>query len=203
MYHQRDTPSRRAPQPDDMRASSHAAPAPSRPPVQPPNEAEFLIIGLFALRLTQRMIDGLADYAGRDADRAWLTDFLAPYPRELALAKVSGCRKNEYIANYQDIVSRMKRQPRYPMRFMQMNPDRSQQQGQARREAERETSREMTDLERLDIIDFCDAAGEWGSTVPIPAREAERMIELADQRRIADLGDRGMLRGDRHEHGVC
>jgi hypothetical protein len=39
----------------------------------------------------------------------------------------------------------------------------------------------------LDIIDFCDAAGEWGSVVPIPAKEAERMIELAEQRRIADV----------------
>jgi hypothetical protein len=39
----------------------------------------------------------------------------------------------------------------------------------------------------LDIIDFCDAAGEWGSIVPIPAKEAERMIELAEQRRIADV----------------
>lgn len=57
-------------------------------------------------------------------------------------------------------------------------------------------------VERLHIIDFCDAAGEWGSTVPIPAREAERMIELADQRRIADLGDRRPVRGDKHEFEV-
>ena len=42
----------------------------------------------------------------------------------------------------------------------------------------------------MDIIDFCDAAGEWGSVVPIPAREAARMIELAEQRRIADLEER-------------
>lgn len=42
-------------------------------------------------------------------------------------------------------------------------------------------------VERLDIIDFCDAAGEWGSVVPIPAKEADRMIELAEQRRVADL----------------
>jgi hypothetical protein len=59
--------------------------------------------------------------------------------------------------------------------------------------------------ERLDIIDFCDAAGEWGSIVPIPAREAERMIELANQMRIADLEnpqprleDRQPLRDERH-----
>lgn len=46
---------------------------------------------------------------------------------------------------------------------------------------------------RLDIIDFCDAAGEWGSTVPIPAREAARMIELAEQRQIADLDCRRLM----------
>ncbi|KAF1847775.1 uncharacterized protein K460DRAFT_363813 [Cucurbitaria berberidis CBS 394.84] len=55
----------------------------------------------------------------------------------------------------------------------------------------------MTDTERLDIIDFCDAAGEWGSIVPIPAREADRMIALADQRRIAELEERLPLRDAR------
>jgi hypothetical protein len=45
-------------------------------------------------------------------------------------------------------------------------------------------------VERLNIIDFCDAAGEWGSVVPIPAKEADRMIELADRRRIADVDNR-------------
>jgi hypothetical protein len=58
-------------------------------------------------------------------------------------------------------------------------------------------------VERLEIIDFCDAAGEWGSTVPIPTREADRMIELADQRRIMDLDDRRPMRNDRHEYDVC
>lgn len=46
------------------------------------------------------------------------------------------------------------------------------------------------------MIDFCDAAGEWGSIFPIPAREADRMIELADQRRIADLESPLELRDD-------
>jgi hypothetical protein len=45
-------------------------------------------------------------------------------------------------------------------------------------------------VERMEMIDFCDAAGEWGSIVPIPAREADRMIDLADQRRIADIDAR-------------
>lgn len=44
-----------------------------------------------------------------------------------------------------------------------------------------------TAAERLEIIDFADAAGEWGSVVHVPHEEAERMLELADQRRIADL----------------
>jgi hypothetical protein len=57
-------------------------------------------------------------------------------------------------------------------------------------------------VERLDIIDFCDAAGEWGSIVPIPAKEAERMIELADQRRIADLSNRRPVPEDRSDHEV-
>jgi hypothetical protein len=57
----------------------------------------------------------------------------------------------------------------------------------------------------MNIINFCDAAGEWGSIVPIPAHEAEIMIELADQRPIADLEnpqprfeERESLRDERH-----
>jgi hypothetical protein len=91
------------------------------------------------------MIEGLEHYHERDADIAWLTAFLAPYPPEYALAKISGTRKDDYVAAYQTILSRMKKQPRYPMRFMQLNPDRSQQKGQGRREAEREGAGEITD----------------------------------------------------------
>ena len=58
-------------------------------------------------------------------------------------------------------------------------------------------------MERLDLIDFCDAAAEWGSIVPIPAREADRMIELADQRRIADLERRQAPRDERQHYEVC
>jgi hypothetical protein len=57
-------------------------------------------------------------------------------------------------------------------------------------------------VERLAIIDFCDAAAEWGSTVPIPEREAERMIELADQRRIADLEEMRATREERPRYEV-
>jgi hypothetical protein len=44
--------------------------------------------------------------------------------------------------------------------------------------------------ERLELIDFADAAGEWGSIVPLPASEAKRMVALADGRHIADLDQR-------------
>jgi hypothetical protein len=76
---------------------------------------------------------------------AWIANFLAPYSSEYSLAKISGQRKEDYLSTYQDIVSRMKKQPRYPMRFMQMNPDRSIQQRMARSEAAREDIRNMTD----------------------------------------------------------
>jgi hypothetical protein len=52
------------------------------------------------------------------------------------------------------------------------------------------------------MIDFCDAACEWGSIVPIPAREADRMIVLAEQRRIAALGTREAPQNDGHHSGV-
>lgn len=120
-----------------------ASSAPPRPP--PPSSAapEFLIIGLFALRLTHRLIEGLEYYPGRDADLIWLADFLAPFQPQYALAKISGPRKDDYIATYQAIVSRMIKQPQYPIRFMQTNPDRALQR--ERRGQESERPREMSD----------------------------------------------------------
>jgi hypothetical protein len=91
------------------------------------------------------MVEDLEYYPGRDADIAWLDDFLAPYPPEYALTKLSGIRKESYVATYQNIVSRMKRQPRYPLRFMQMNPDRSTQRRQEGQEVDAARTREMTD----------------------------------------------------------
>ncbi|CAE7034004.1 hypothetical protein P3342_007210 [Pyrenophora teres f. teres] len=175
-----------SPMPDIGRAPS-APPYPhlTRQPSPPTTAADFLIVGLFALRLARRLIESLDYYTERNADVIWLTNFLAPFDQAYALAKISGPRKDDYVATYQNIVKRMKRQPKYPVRFMQMNPDPSMRQGQRGNDAE--GARALDDVERLDIIDFCDAAGEWGSTVPIPAQEAERMIELADRRKIADL----------------
>ena len=70
---------------------------------------------------------------------------IAPYPNDYKLAKISGSRRDDYLAMYQNIVSRMKKQPKYPVRFMQMNPDPSMQQ--ARRGREMERPRVMTDGE--------------------------------------------------------
>jgi hypothetical protein len=131
-----------SPIPDIIRAPSAPPRIPARPP-SPLHTPEFLIVGLFALRLTKRLIECLEYYPGRDADIIWLLNFLAPFGNEYALAKISGPRKDDYIATYQGVVSRMKKQQKYPMRFMQMNPDQSMQQ--ARRGGERERPREMTD----------------------------------------------------------
>jgi hypothetical protein len=41
--------------------------------------------------------------------------------------------------------------------------------------------------DRKEMIDFVDAAREWGSTVPLPRDEAEGILKIADQRLVADL----------------
>ncbi|KAH8641608.1 hypothetical protein IG631_04549 [Alternaria alternata] len=131
-----------SPLPDITRNPS----APLRPahhPFPPIPAPEFLIIGVFALRLTERLILSLDYYPGRDADIIWLVNFLAPYPNDYKLAKISGSRRDDYLAMYQNIVSRMKKQPKYPVRFIQMNPDPSMQQ--ARRGREMDRPMEMTD----------------------------------------------------------
>jgi hypothetical protein len=140
-----NAPSRRIPPPDIVRPPQITS---SARPLSPPSpHPEFLIVGLFALRLTKRLIQGLEYYPGRDDDIAWLANFVAPYPIEFALAKISGQRKEDYTATYQDIVSRMKRQSRYPVRFMQMSPDQPMRHQQVSRGIEREGPREMTDRE--------------------------------------------------------
>lgn len=46
---------------------------------------------------------------------------------------------------------------------------------------------DVSAAERKEIIDFVDAATEWGSMVPLPRDEAERILKMADQRLVADL----------------
>ncbi|ENI09055.1 hypothetical protein COCC4DRAFT_36662 [Bipolaris maydis ATCC 48331] len=181
------------PVPDVGRVPSARSRFPARPSSSP-SAPNFIIVGLFALRLAKRLLEGLEYYPGRDADIIWLVNFLAPFSDDYPLAKISGRQKDDYLQMYPALVSRMKKQPRYPIRFMQMNPDQSMYQ--SRQCGVAEQPKKMTDVKRLETIDFCDAANEWGSSVPIPACEAERMIELANQRRIADLD-----RSQRREEG--
>jgi hypothetical protein len=145
MEHYRNVPSRCIP-PQDVVRVPLATPSVQPPPPPAPNP-DFLIIGLFALRLTKRLIEGLENYPGRDADAAWITNFLSPYPLGFALAKISDPQKEDYLTVYQSIISRMKKQPRYPLRFMQMNPDRSMQQQQGKREVKGAGEIGMTDRE--------------------------------------------------------
>ena len=51
------------------------------------------------------------------------------------------------------------------------------------------------------MIDFVDAATEWGSSVPLPRDEAEIILKMADQRLVADLeaGRGGVGMRQRHE----
>jgi len=129
--------------PPDVVSSSSAPPHLAHPPSPPGPAAEFLIVGLFALRLARRLIESLDYYSERNADVVWLTNFLAPFDQAYALAKISGPQRDDYVATYQNIIRRMKRQPKYPVRFMQMNPDSSMQQ--ARRGSEAGEARVLTD----------------------------------------------------------
>lgn len=110
---------------DHHAATPRPAPRPDPSEIQP--SPHFIIVGLFALRLTLRLVSRLDTYPQRTADVRWLETFLAPYPAEYALAKVSGASKEEYVTRYPDIVGRMKCQPMYPVVFMGMNPDKSRQ----------------------------------------------------------------------------
>jgi hypothetical protein len=139
----------------------------------PPKRPEFLIIGLFALRLAKKLIRSLDMYPERGDDIAWINRFLHPYMRRDALAQISGGRMEDYVTKYPAIVARFIKQPRYPIAFTELNPDR------------RITDRALTDQECIDIVDFADAAGEWGSTVKLPGMEAERIERLAERRRMA------------------
>lgn len=42
---------------------------------------------------------------------------------------------------------------------------------------------------RLDLVDFADAAAEWGLVVLLPAAEAERIVALAEGRGVVELGE--------------
>ena len=113
---------------------------PASLPPQSSGTSPFLVISLFALRLTKQLIERLGPYPGRDADIAWIAMFLTPYRSEYALAKVAGARAGDYTATYPDVVLRMKTHPQYPTVFMRMNPDRLMGQ-----HGGRQRPRDMTD----------------------------------------------------------
>jgi hypothetical protein len=154
-------------------STTHQQGPPGPQEASPPQRPDFLIIGLFALRLAKKLIRSLDKYPERDDDLAWITHFLRPYTRRDALARISGARIDEYVGQYPVIVARFIRQPGYPVVFTQLNPDR------------RITDRKLSDQECIDIVDFADAAGEWGSTVKLPGMEAERIERLSERRRVA------------------
>ncbi|KNG45542.1 hypothetical protein DDE82_008314 [Stemphylium lycopersici] len=139
-----------SPAPDVVRGPSAPPRFSDGHPTAPPPTLEFLVIGLFALRLTKRLIESLDYYPGRDSDIIWLVNFLAPFSDDYSLAKISGSQKDEYLEMYHRILSRMKKQPRYPIRFMQMNPDQSIYQTRRRSDAER--PRNMTDGKCTDAL---------------------------------------------------
>lgn len=89
----------------------------------PPPRPECLIVGLFALRLTQHVIMYLDPYAGSDAHLRWLEAFLRPYDTSYALAKLKDPRSIEdYVRVYPGIVRSMIKQPNYRRVFMAMDP---------------------------------------------------------------------------------
>ena len=68
------------------------------------------------------MLTSLPDYTHRAADLSWLSDFLSPYDPTYDLAKICGGAKADFLDTYPRIVSRMKTQDKFRVRFMSMNP---------------------------------------------------------------------------------
>ena len=98
-----------------------SAPTKTQAP-SPASNPDFLIVGLFALRLARRLVLSLEYYPERVDDIRWLENFLDTYPSSYDLAKITSSWKQTYVKEYPQIVSRMKRQKRYPMCFMALNP---------------------------------------------------------------------------------
>lgn len=119
------------PPPDIYPAGTHSHPQSATPQLANPQQdlrtlpapnPNFLIVGIFVLRLARRLIQSLDDYPERAGDITWLDTFLAPYNTSYGLAKVTGSVRQAYLAAYPAIISRMKVQARYPAAFMALNP---------------------------------------------------------------------------------
>lgn len=162
-----------------------------------PQRPQFLVVGLFALRITRSLIQHLDGYKTLGSDLGWLEGFLQPYRADEALARLSDPGTiEEYVREYPALVRRMIKQPGYRRIFMEMAPRAEVTEreltdgmlchrfGHDGNVCQRTTADSRADELRA-MIDFADAAGEWGSTVALPARHAARMEELAKGRRMA------------------
>lgn len=105
-----------------MSSLQHTPPSKNTSP-SPPQPPPVLIIGLFALRLTHRLIHQLPLYPAQTSDLTWLEHFLRPYRSDDALARLSdACTIETYARTYPALVGRMIRQPGYRRVFMEMEP---------------------------------------------------------------------------------
>lgn len=91
---------------------------------QPQARPEFIIIGLFGLRIAREFLTHRDAHPERNTDIAWINNFLQPYPSYFALDKIKDCRMDDYAFTYPKIASRFTRQPKYRRLFERMNPDR-------------------------------------------------------------------------------
>jgi hypothetical protein len=146
----------------DLPPRPRSHPLPTTRPDSPPAPS-FLIIGLFALRLTYRLISSLDPYPEQHRDLSWLDGLLAQYGSGYDLAVLRGAAKEEYIDVYPRVVGRMKRQRGFPKVFMDANP--SPRVFGVRREGEREGGRRRDEeREREEISDgeyYCLERNEW------------------------------------------
>jgi hypothetical protein len=159
------------------------------------------------------MLASLPSYTHRTTDLAWLTSFLSPYDPAYDLAQISGRAKADFLDTYPRILCRMKRQDMFPVRFMEMNPMVAlrREMGRGGRSGGEwvsvggalRTGADDIVAERKEIVDFVDAAMEWGSVVLVPRDEAEGILKMVEQRLVADLeagrGGVGVRRGRENE----
>ncbi|PVI05250.1 hypothetical protein DM02DRAFT_517022 [Periconia macrospinosa] len=149
-----------------------------KPPSQGPrpqgHRPEFIIVGLFVLRLARRLMDKLNSYPEKDADAAWIDGFLSHYTADEDLAELRGPSIDNFAKTWPVIIGHFIKQPKYPLVFTHMNPI-----------TEAHELQRLGDKEIKAMVDFADAAAEWGSILKLPGHEAQRIESLASQRKIA------------------
>ncbi|CAI6332353.1 unnamed protein product [Periconia digitata] len=143
-------------------------------PVPRGQRPEFIIIGLFVLRITRRLVDKLDSYTEKNADMIWIDSLLSQYSASDDLAELRGSSIDNFAKTWPVIINHFIKQPKFPLVFTQMNPV-PRLQGTQR----------LSDRDIRDMVDFADAAAEWGSVVQLPKDEAQRIESLAAQRRLS------------------